>query len=214
MSTWRVIALAGVVVSIQQPAQAFLLFDQGPDTGSVRLTGDLTNMTGSTNWADKVDLFYSSAVVTDYLFFTGLNPADNSFTTMQVTLRSDASDSPGAVIATESVDATNFYVYGADPSNTYYEVDLKLTTPWTLSSGTQYWIGASGNGFDAGQLVMTPSNSSLADGQLAQFDGSTFTGMNTIGDQAFALEGTPTPEPASMVLVGLGIAGLIAGRRK
>ena len=83
--------------------------------------------------------------------------------------------------------------------------------------GVQYWIGASGNGFEAGQVSLLGSGDP-GDGQMAQFSGTTYEFMTQVGDQSYQLIGNPsggtTPEPSSLTLIGIGIAGLYRPLRR
>ena len=211
MFIWRTVAVSSVLLGGFGAANAMILFDQSPDTGTYG--GSWVNQTDSQNFADRFELS-QNAVVTDYDYFTTFDPS--SFGTMHVKLLSDNSNSPGTYLDQEDLASTNYFVYGTYSGNTVYEVDLTLNNPWTITAGTQYWAGASGNGFEAAQMSLTTDGNPLADGLMAQFSGSSYSGMTSVGDQAFALEGHPssTPEPASMAVLGLGIVGLIARRRR
>ncbi len=212
MFIWRSITVGSILLGGYGAANAMILFDQSPDTGTYN--GDWQNQTAAQNFADRF-MLNQNAVVTDYDYFTDFDPS--SFGTMQVKLLADSgNNTPGAYLDTENIAATNTYIYGTYSGHTIWEVDLTLQNPWQLTAGTEYWAGASGNGFEAAQVSLLPDGNPLADGQMAQFSGSTYSFMAGIGDQAFALEGHPssTPEPASMAVLGLGIVGLVARRRR
>ena len=84
---------------------------------------------------------------------------------------------------------------------------LTFAPPVLLGSGT-YWIGVSGNGFEAGQLSMVGDPG--GDNLMAQFAGTSFLFMTSVGDQSFQLFGRPetdaVPEPTSLTLLGTLVA--------
>ena len=212
MFSRRSLAFGVAAVASVGSAHALVLFDQSPDTGPYG--GAWVNETSSQNFADRFELS-ENATVTDYDYFTTSNPG--TFGTMHVKLLADSgSNTPGAYLAQEDDATANYFTYGTYGGQTIYEVDLTLATPWSITAGTEYWAGASGNGFDAGQVSVAPSGNPLGDGHMAQFNAATYSFSTTVGDQAFILEGraNPAPEPASMAALGLGICGLVARRRR
>ena len=184
-------------------ASADLLFDQGASTGN--LGGSWSNETSSQNFLDKVTLGTTS-MVTDYTYYTSFDPS--TFGTMHVKLYSDSGGLPGSVIDTQDLAVSSFYSTLTADSQSVTAVELNLTTPWILNAGTTYWVGASGNGFEAAQISLL----SPGDGHMAQFGGTTYSFMTAVGDQAFQLHGSAVPEPASMAALGLGALALL--RRK
>ena len=80
---------------------------------------------------------------------------------MFVKLLSDIAGVPDAVASWTNV------------SGDINEVNLDLSTPFTLTAGTTYWIDASGNDFEASALgVMAPGDS-----KMAQFNGANYVYM-------------------------------------
>ncbi len=150
--------------------------------------------------------FASDVTVTRFVYYTGFDPS--AFGTMHVKLLSNNAGMPDTVLDSQDVSVASWSNVAAGIN----EVNLDLLTPLVLSANTTYWIGASGNGFEAAQLsILTPG-----DGMMAQYVGTSFVRMINVGDQMFRLEGSsnPVPEPASLRALGLGAAALLRRRRK
>ncbi len=204
----RKLAAVFVAVVSLTSAQAVTLWDQGPATGGYG--GSWANTTGSQEFADQV-LFATPVTVTRFVYFTDFDPA--GFGTMRVKLWSDnGSGNPLAQLSIQDVSVSSWSVEGVFGGATIRRVNLDLTTQLGLAANTTYWIGAAGNGFEAAQVSV--SGPPVFDGLMAQFNGGSFSGHTGVGDQMFQLEGEPVPEPATMAVLGLGVAALLRRRRK
>lgn len=190
-----------------------IVWDQGPSTGDI---GDeWSNTSDGQNFADSVT-FASTTAVTGYNFFTDLDlTSDNGSSAFHLKVLTDAGGEPGSYLVQEDIG----YATMTQLANGLTEISF-VFSPIVLAAGQTYWVGVSGNGFEAGQYSVLGPN---YDG-MAQFNGSSFdfmaTGVNgytDVGDQMFQLTGVSgVPEPTGLALVaaGLGVAGFAARRRR
>lgn len=198
-----------LVLGFALPAAAqTVVFDQGPTTGTT--AGCWTNESVGHNFADKATLT-ASYRITAIDIFTCHTPV---VTTVHIKILADnGSGLPGSVLYAEDTTPDSWV---ADAASSGYKVRVLLTTPFVTQAGVTYWYGVSGNELNVDQwAVATPG-----DGQMAQFLGSAYSSMATVGDQMFQLEGeVPEIIPAlggwglaALVLL-VGVAGLAVLRR-
>lgn len=152
-----------------------LVFDQGPTTGSN--AGCWSNYTASQNFAEHATLA-ATTNITSIRIFTCIGPQSGTVT---IKILDDAGGVPGNYLIYESVFPTEWV---SEPTGGY-RVTADLSSPFTAQAGQTYWYGLSGDGFEMGQYsVQTPDN-----GQMAQFSGSSYGSMTSVGDQMFQLFG-------------------------
>jgi hypothetical protein len=176
-----------------QPVQAdAVVFDQGLDTGSSAACHG--NVTQGQNFADRVT-FEQDTVITGIRIFTCIAPEAEQ---VRVKVHVDnGADAPGELVYEQNGMADAW----VEVDTIEYAVTVNFDTPFVASAGEQYWYGISGNGFELAQYVLqTPD-----DGEIAQFDGTSFDFHSGVGDQAFQLLGGQADVGATITgVTGLG----------
>jgi hypothetical protein len=194
--------LAIAAFSVNVAFASSIVWDQGPATGSYG--GSWQNQTAAQNFADYV-VFNQDTWVDGLNYFTNydLSNPNNIF---HIKVLADVAGTPGAVLYSWDV---SYSSYTANVGLGLNQVSF-TTSPILALAGQGFWVGVSGNGFEAAQVSLnTPQ-----DGKMAQFNGSTYSHMAGVGDQAFQLTGSVVPEPEAMAMMVLGLGLIAAARRR
>lgn len=122
---------------------------------------------------------------------------------------------PGKVLFEESFNdpprvATGLFMHvGAGPPEYRYEIDL--STPWSLASGTQYWL----------EIAQIGAIDSLFRWEYSFGNGAPFAFTNPLtdwrrysGNANLAFQLSTTPEPVSSVLLMVGLVAFVRAAKR
>lgn len=187
-------------------AGASVVFDQPPGANSNAeyISSTLDNFGAQPGYrvADNFSLA-AGATISDVHWWGESNSGGDDFT---FTFFSDNTGIPGSVLLSTSGTLTKSTVnVGSawDPV-TFYSSDLAV--PFAGAAGTTYWLSIFNGASNASWLWLKAD--APGDGAWVQQNGNqTWSALNdmAINDMAFQLT---VPEPATLALLGLGLAGL------
>jgi hypothetical protein len=134
----------------------------------------------------------------------------------------------GTLIAAGTQSGATYTAIGSGFGFTIYEIRMKLDTPVTLAPNTVYWMTMAPVGNGGGRAFVcttsgagaigtpTGGNNAIFDSQFFGFSWVLVAG-NIFGDATlanFSYGVQAIPEPASMLALGAGLAGLLGLRRR
>jgi hypothetical protein len=242
-----VLLAAGPAQAVTPLSQQRVVWDQSPATGT--LNNAWSNTTDSDVWADAVR-FSTPTQIVGYTYYSDFDlsgyTAPDAFN-LRIYTDNGTNPKTGAtieptLILSENVGFTSVSAYTtfsmlvmSDPNvdpPVWSEEDFGMQVlhfdipAFTMQAGKTYWIGLSGNGFEAAQWtidndghddataewVWNPATNAMQFNQLQTGAGGA---ADEVGDQAFQLL-TAVPEPGGLAMSALGLAAIagLARRRR
>jgi len=206
--------VAPLVALLAAGAQAAIVYDNGgPDASSGN---------DATQWvqAENFSIAAGASVMDAGVYIAGFDGIGNWDGAMDYYFFADVGGTPGALLASgaaQNMTTTDSGIAWCCGGNAYL-IEFDLAAPFAAAAGTTYWFGihASANFGERDDIYWVTTAPGAGNGH--ESDGGTFDNwFNNGQEHAFFLTGgevTPMPEPMSLALVGIGLAGLAFRRRR
>jgi hypothetical protein len=222
----RKIIFLTIIATISMTASALMansvILDQSPEAVGGTINGPWNNVYNEERFYDKIN-FLSSATITGMDLFIEDDYGAVGQSVIVSLITGDYVNSPQNF--TETISIKDFDGGGMtydwsynDRTGRVARVHVDFTTPLSLLSDTDYWIGLSGESWELSALGLTGASGPTVDG-LSAIINSSNTVWNWQVEMPYRLEGelsgsSPVPIPATALLFGSVITGIAGIRRK